>query len=255
MKFKSTITKKEQLKTNNDEVNVFLLCYNESALLPHTISHYKKYLPSCKITVYDNKSTDNSVEIAKSLGCEVISWDSGDKMDDFKHKEIKNNCWKKLTSGWVIVADIDEFLCVTEEELFSEMKENVSVLRVEGWEMIGESNTVNLSDINLQDIKKYSPNSWESKNLCFFRPSIKEMNYTFGAHACKPDGEIKYSSRGYINKHMSYLGLEYFTDKTVKRYSRSHDMRKNGMANHYTDNVKSIQYDYNKKIKNCKKTT
>jgi len=234
------------------KIHVFLLCYNESAILPHTIKHYRTHLPSCKIIIYDNKSTDNSVEIAKELGCRVISWNSGDILNERKQTAIKNNCWKEINNGWIIVADMDEFLCITEEELLHEKKKGTSILKVKGIDMIGESESFDLTDIDLQIINKYEENVSESKNLCFFRKKIKEMHYDLGAHTCYPQGQIKYSSKEYYNKHMSYLGLKFITNKILKRYERTRKMRKKGLAIHYTDEIQKITDSYYSKLINCK---
>lgn len=225
-------------------INVFLLCFNESALLPHTVNHYRKYLPSCKITIYDNESTDNSVEIAKELGCSVISFSTNNKSSILTVTEIKNNCWKSLEKGWIIDADMDEFLCVTEEELVKEENLGTSILRVVGHEMIGESDTVNLTDINLEEIKRYYYSFDESKNLCFLREKIEEINYNYGAHLCDPKGKIVYSSETYVNKHMSFLGLKFLINKYKERYQRSANNRKIGASTHYTANILSIEKLY-----------
>jgi hypothetical protein len=232
---------------------VYLLCFNEAALLPHAVNHYKTFLPSCSITIYDNESSDNSVEIAKSLGCKVVTWSSNNIIDDFKYLDIKNNCWKEVQSGWIIMADMDEFLCVTENDLSIEMNNCTTILKVRGLEMIGESDSVDLSNIDLSAIKKYTETHWESKSLCFLREQITEMNYGCGAHSCNPVGNsIVYSSTVYINKHMSYLGLSYITQKMIKRYERSELMRSYGMATHYTTDVDTIANDYKTKLNNCK---
>jgi hypothetical protein len=234
------------------EINIFILCYNESYLLPHTINHYKKYLPSCKITIYDNQSSDNSVKLALSLGCNVISWSSNNQINDHLYLKIKNNCWKNIKNGWIIMIDMDEFLCVTEDELLDEIKNETSILEIKGLEMVGESNKIDLTDIDLQKINKYVDKDEESKKLCFLREKITEMNYGMGAHHCNPLGNIKYSSKIYYNKHMNTLGLNYINNKTKKRYERSELMLKQGLATHYAYPEEIIKKNYYHALNNCK---
>lgn len=226
-------------------INVFLLCYNESVLLPHTINHYKQLIPSCRITIYDNESNDNSVEIARNLGCNIVSWSSNNAVDDHKYIEIKNNCWKCVPEGWVIVADMDEWLYITENDLKNEFNESTSILQTNGLDIIGESNTTDLSDVNLSEIKKYLPNEKISKKICFLREKFTEINYEIGAHNCNPHGHIKFSENIYNIKHMSHLGIPFLVNKMIKRYERSEIMRSQGLATHYTNDIEKIKSDYN----------
>jgi len=226
-------------------MHVFLLCYNESALLPHTVKHYKTYLPNCHITIYDNESTDNSVQIAKDLGCSVVSWNSNNEINDFLYIQIKNNCWKPIKSGWVIVADMDELLCVTEEQLMNEKLAGTTILEVHGYNMIGESKTEDLSDIDFKQVTLNHPWPPENKKLCFLREKITEMNYECGAHNCKPKGHVKYSKKIYINKHFHHVGLLHYIAKIKKSSARALSMQKKGMATHYISDTDQITMNYN----------
>ena len=150
------------------------------------------------------------------------------------------------------MADMDEFICITESELLYEKNKGTTIINIKGMDMIGESKTLNLSDIDLQQIKKYRDFAPESKKICFLRQAIKEMNYSHGSHNCNPVGKIRYSSKTYFNKHMCNLGLPFLTEKMVKRYERNEIMRKKGLNNHYMNDVNNITNQYNNLLKNCK---
>jgi len=150
------------------------------------------------------------------------------------------------------MADMDEFLCVSEYDLVKEMNDGVTILNVKGYDMIGESNTINLTDIDLQNINKFVENENESKHLCFLREKINEMNYGVGAHSCNPQGTVVYSCTTYINKHMSSLGLPFLTNKLTERYKRAGVMRTYGLATHYTDELYKIEEIYKTHLNTCK---
>ncbi len=56
---------------NSSQVAVLIPCYNESTTLTRVINDFKQQLPQALIYVYDNASTDNSVEVAKNAGAVV----------------------------------------------------------------------------------------------------------------------------------------------------------------------------------------
>jgi len=196
-------------------------------------------------------STDNSVEIANSLGCKVIPWNTGNKIDDNKLRDLKNNCWKSVNKGWIIMADMDEWLCTTELQLIEEDKKGVTILKTKGFNMLGDSNSVLLDDIDLHSINLANFSIDYSKKVCFKRTAINEINFEYGAHNCNPVGSIKYSKHEYIIKHMCYMGLPYLIEKMKMKFKRSQEMQKIGLAVHYTDNEQVITSRYNHIKESC----
>jgi glycosyltransferase involved in cell wall biosynthesis len=192
-------------------MHIFILCHNESVLLPQAIVHYRNYFPQSTITIVDNESTDGSPEIARLLGCQVMSV-SGNIAE--LASNIKNNCWSNI-KDWIIVVDIDEWLCITEQELEHEVQNGTTILQTRILEMIGESKNEHLTDINLHRIPRYINNNYLNKPVCF------NSNYV-SFNQGNPDGRVKYSNGCYVIKSMVFLGLPYYTKRMNERYERVH---------------------------------
>ncbi len=230
-------------------VHIFILCYNESVLLPHTVAHYRRNIPYANITIFDNESTDGSQDIARQLGCNVVTWSSQNVINDYLYANIKNNCWKDANS-WVIMVDMDEWICITDQEIEHEVQNGTTIIKTIGIDMIGESKNDHLTDINLHGLSRYVDNHFLNKSVCFDSKAIREMNYGIGAHHCNPVGRVQFSNRTYTIKHMSFLGLPFYTRKTIERYNRAQQMQRLGMATHYTNDINTITNEYQQRLTN-----
>jgi glycosyltransferase involved in cell wall biosynthesis len=220
--------------------HIFIVCYNESVLLPHTIAHYRRTIPYANITILDNESTDGSQDIAHQLGCQIIPWSSQDRMDFYLYNNLKNQCWKHV-NGWVIVVDMDEWLCITDQELEHELQNGTTLLSTRVVDMVAESKNEHLTDIHLHTLNRCVEK--QNKMVCFYRNGINEIN--FNMDYCYPVGRIQYSFRNYTIKHMSFLGLPFYTKKILDRYNRT-----NGQCAQYTDNINTITNEYNQHLIN-----
>ena len=94
---------KKQKAGSEPLVSVYLMCYNEEKIIGFTVNYYKRQFPACKITICDNESSDKSVEIAKSLGCDIHTYSTDGAFSETALTNIRNTIWKKTTTKWVIV--------------------------------------------------------------------------------------------------------------------------------------------------------
>ena len=54
-----------------DKIAVLIPCYNEELSIVKVIQDCHRYIPEAKVYVYDNNSTDKSVELANQAGAIV----------------------------------------------------------------------------------------------------------------------------------------------------------------------------------------
>lgn len=244
----------QQELTDNLIIYLFIVCYNESFILPHILKHYD-YVT--KIFIYDNCSSDNTVDIAlKDSRCEIIYYSS--KFCDETNQDIKNNCWKQYRKNchYCIVCDADEFLYHSNgifNLLLLAKKNNIlySYLNTTGINMVSSDTQFTHNKYLYQQINTGYIDKNYSKNIIFSPSLIKEINYSPGSHTFRPES---YSNKFIIGPkcillHFKYIGgIERLRLRQLdycKRLSKKNII--NNLGLHYLD-INSIEDAYTKAI-------
>jgi glycosyltransferase involved in cell wall biosynthesis len=198
-------------------ITIYTITYQEEHIIEYFVKWYRDRFKDCTIVVFDNESTDNTRQIATDLGCEVITYCTGNKLSDSTYLQIKNNIWKQAETDWVIVCDVDEFLDVDE----SYLNTNQTLYKAKGYNMC---NVDNLADIT--EIKHGVEAIQYDKTILFNKKYINEINYGAGCHYCQPKGNIIYSGVNPSLYHMKFINVDLIVHKYKTYAERLSDENK-----------------------------
>jgi glycosyltransferase involved in cell wall biosynthesis len=164
-------------------IELYTITYNEEKILPFFLDHYSNFCDI--INVYDNMSTDKTLEILNNFDrCKIniIPYDTNSKLDDSVYLDIKNNCWKNSSADYTIIVDADEFLY--HPNIIDFLKNTDEYLyRPLGYDMWSEKFPQKdiLNEINM------GIRSINYDKICIFNPNeIKQINYSLGCHQANP---------------------------------------------------------------------
>lgn len=211
-------------------ITIYVVSYNEELMIQFMIDHYRKRFPNCNIILFDNMSTDNTVQIALDNDIDVIPFYTNNTFSDGKNMEIKNNAWKTAPTDWVLTCDMDELLDINEDQLKLEKVLGTTIIRGEGYNMVNMKG----ASIDLNDIKYGDRCTRYDKAYLFNKTFISEINYGAGCHECSPKGIIKFNTNQYKTYHYNFINL----DLVIKKYKRNNDRlseenKKKGWGIHY----------------------
>lgn len=235
-------------------ITLYTFLYNEEKILPYFLKHYSQYVN--KIIVYDNNSTDSSIQILndwKECEIEIREYQTNNQYDEQSLLDLKNNCWKECESDYVIVCDVDELLYHPDLIGFIKKQTCVDYYTPTGYHMLSDKiptdYTKQIYDIIKDGVADYQYN----KNILFKRKNIIETNYKPGAHASFFKGNtnlINASPEELKLLHYKWLSPEYVADKHLHYAERTSEHSKiRGWGIHYLVSRENILNDY-KELKN-----
>lgn len=226
-------------------VEAFILCWNEEKMIRHTLNHYQKFCN--KITIIDNCSTDDSVNIAllsamaqQGTNIEIKQFETKEQIRDDAYLHIKNTIWKNSTADYVIVCDMDELLYHTNiiEQLNIAKKNKVGIIPVNGYNMVSDTFPENYLIPITQQVNTGVRAFNFDKSIIFSPQIIDEMLYGPGAHTCNPiykkDTPKITHNETFKLLHYKYLGYDYLLNKHEQYAKRlSEYNKKNNFGGEY----------------------
>lgn len=248
----------EDVKNMKYNIHVYTVCWNEIDIVKFVVDYWNQY--ATKIVIYDNGSTDGTIEyLSQFENIEIRHFDT-DGLDDTANMNIKNSCWKESVgiADYVVVCDFDEclFSPFLEEELDYMKENNMTLCGPVQYALQGDYYPGYVDGKFLHEIitkvrlqkSNHTPNINTYGKLMLFDPNkISDMNYGPGCHKAKPIGKVKLYDRNrilciHINKG---FGVEYnIQRKRILEKRISDENKKHGYAVHYSFSDDKIRQDY-----------
>ena len=229
-------------------IDIYVLCWNEMQIAPFIVDYWKKV--ARHVYVFDNGSTDGSIEYLSSFDWITVEHYESDGINDLIYLKIKNNCWKGSDADWVWVSDFDEILYSDnfQEELDFLDENGYTIVKPNWINCVSKTNVPEYQEGKLLHELIDGGVYGGPKNI-FFKPSeIKEINYGPGAHFCQPTGNVKLANKLNVI-HFTNLGVEYILNRNHLYRDRLSKVNKSmgfGIHYMYTDDkyVSDMENDY-----------
>ena len=221
-------------------------------LAPFAIQYWNRF--ASKVIIYDNGSSDGSIEYFSQFPFIEIRHFVTDGLNDVVHRNIKNVCWKESSGSadFVVVCDFDEFLY--SPNIFGElsyMRENgMTICKPREYCMVSdkfpEYGSEHLSHENLRGY----PGA--SKCILFDPNKIIDMNYSYGCHSCSPTGEVKYyDGNSIFMLHHCDMTEDFVINKNKSRREHfSSDNMRMGLGTFYFKSDEQAIKDFRYKLNN-----
>jgi hypothetical protein len=202
------------------KVHVYTSMRNESYMAPFFLRHYERICD--KIFVWDDESTDGTLELLKAHPKVEILPLEIHGIDDAYNQKIRSETYRRLSRGiadWVMIVDCDEFHYGSVEVfLRTLLKGNVRAVLSAGWQMISEDYPAAATTENLYDkIKDGIRDSMY--NRLIFNPAI-DVTVGIGHHSYETEDVRVYNQSSIKLLHFKYMGEEYMRERNAKAYKR-----------------------------------
>lgn len=176
-------------------IHAYCIGWNIQDTIRFTIQHYKAFCE--RVVFYDNYSTDDTVKIALECGAEIRYFGEPGVLNDQHYLDVKNHCWKESLADWVIVCDDDEIITSPSWGV-----EEGTIAKCQGYEMYD----FGMPTRGFWEMQMGIPNGNYNKVSVWKPKEIKEINYVFGCHVAKPEGNIQWSPLTFKMLHYRSIG-------------------------------------------------
>lgn len=213
------------------------LCFNESQMVKYVMPYWER-IGIDKLIVYDNMSSDNSVELLSKYDfVEVRQFDTNGGFNDKRHVEIKQDAIQELKDegyDWIYCGDFDEVL-YCENPNFREELEKIEALGGTAFcrNMIVPFSTKNIifdpNKLIHEQMNNYltwydQTNTWGGSKILLINPrQIPKIKYTLGAHKSSfPGKNCNPVLFGYpfMAFHLKFVDTAVLEDKSKDNYDR-----------------------------------
>ena len=246
------------------KICTIVLCKNEMDILPFVRKYWERI--STDVIVYDNGSTDGSLEYLSDIPYVTIKHFDSDGHNDIIHKEVKERAYLEYKDKYdiIIITDMDEVF------FFDDFKA-VSEAFIDGGYNILMTPIISLCEdfmppysedklLHEQCHKFYRQRMNHMKGfddfskLSIFNTKVTDqVEMSVGQHYVKtsPDMKIMLSKNGF-NLHIDKgFGLDYKYKVRQRMYANLSDTNKRyGMAIEYADSYEKLEREYKNNQKN-----